>query len=147
MEKMKINLLSYASAVLIHFFAPITIAQEPRKTRLNDGKDDSAHHIVLKRSIDKGLTFSLSQILAESKNGESYANPTVVEDKSTGKIFLFYAQNFKNDSTSVFFIESNNDGLHWSTPTEITQLFNLNKHDWTFHLPGPEQSIQLKDKI
>ncbi len=108
-------------------------------------KDDGAHHIVWRRSTDKAESFSPTQILVESSNGESWANPTPVQDASTGAIFLFYALNEKNSSSRVFFKKSEDDGMSWSDPTEITSLFGENQHGWTFHLPGPGHGIQLEN--
>jgi sialidase-1 len=115
------------------------------EARINNGADDGAHHIVLKRSTDKGLSFSASVIVAESKNGESFANPTVLEDRKTGTLFLFYALNHHNDSTAVFYIQSTDDGLKWSQPINITLVARKNDKGWTFHLPGPGHGIQLKN--
>jgi len=114
------------------------------EARITDGKDDGAHHIVLKRSTDQGRSFSKSEILVESKNGQSWTNPTVVQDFKTKEIFLFYALNHENARTEVFYKTSTDDGIQWSAPREITSLFAANVHQWTFHLPGPGHGIQLK---
>src|SRR5690606_2145358 len=93
-----------------------------------------------------GRDFLSSSIIVESKNGQSWANPTVVQDRKTNEIFLFYALNHKNTHTEVFYKTSNDDGITWSAPKEITSLFVDNRHGWTFHLPGPGHGIQLKHK-
>jgi sialidase-1 len=115
------------------------------EARIKDGSDHGAHHIVMKRSTDKGKSFSESKILVESMNGESWANPTALVEKKSGKIFLFYALNMDNEKSRVFYKESKNDGKSWSDPTEITSMFSSNKRGWTFHLPGPGHGIQLRD--
>lgn len=114
------------------------------EARIDKSADDGAHHIVLKRSIDKGRSFSTSTIIVESKEGQSWTNPTVVQDRKTKEIFLFYALNHQNVNTQVFFKTSTDDGLSWSDAREITSLFAENAHDWTFHLPGPGHGIQLQ---
>jgi len=114
------------------------------EARIDASADDGAHHIVLKRSSDKGRSFSASTIIVESRDGQSWANPTVVQDRKTKEIFLFYALNDKNIHTRVFYKSSTDDGLSWSDANEITSLFNKNAHEWTFHLPGPGHGIQLK---
>ncbi len=116
------------------------------EARIDEGADDGAHHIVMKRSLDQGKSFSASNIIVESKNGQSWANPTVVQDRKTKEIFLFYALNYKNTHTEVFYKTSNDDGITWSLPKEVTSLFADNTHQWTFHLPGPGHGIQLKNK-
>jgi hypothetical protein len=137
--------------IFAHFVYGLTVTTKGTilafaEARISDGKDDGAHHIVLKRSTDKGNSFSPSQILVKSENGQSWANPTVVQDSKTNELFLFYALNHHNSSTAVFYISSKDDGLSWSPSTPVTQLFDNNKHGWTFHLPGPGQGIQLKNK-
>jgi len=115
------------------------------EARITTGTDDGAHHIVMKRSTDKGISFSKSQIVVESKDRQSWANPTVVQDRKTKEIFLFYALNHENKNTEIFYKVSKDDGLTWSTAKSITPLFENNLNGWTFHLPGPGHGIQLKD--
>jgi sialidase-1 len=115
------------------------------EARIASGTDDGAHHIVMKRSTDKGISFSKSQIVVESKGGQSWANPTVVQDQKTKEIFLFYALNHENKHTEVFYKVSKDDGLNWSDAKSITSLFEHNLSEWTFHLPGPGHGIQLKN--
>ncbi len=116
------------------------------EARIRDGADDGAHHIVMKRSTDGGNTFSASKVLVNSDHGQSWANPTIVQDAKTGRLFLFYALNHGNDSSQVFYMTSTDDGLTWSGIVEVTHLFDGNPHGWTFHLPGPGHGIQLKNK-
>ena len=116
------------------------------EARISSSADDGPHHIVMRRSTDKGKSFSESKILVESRTGESWTNPTAVQDQKTKQIFLFYALNEKNVSSRLFYICSKDDGLRWSQPTEITHLFEKNNNNWTFHLPGPGHGIQLKNK-
>ncbi|WP_316767693.1 sialidase family protein [Pedobacter frigiditerrae] len=115
------------------------------EARITTGADDSAHHIVMKRSTDKGVSFSKSQVVVESKGGQSWANPTVVQNRKTKEIFLFYALNHENKHTEVFYKVSKDDGLNWSEAKSITSLFENNLNGWTFHLPGTGHGIQLKN--
>lgn len=116
------------------------------EARITESADDGAHHIVLKRSTDNGDSFSASKVLVKSENGQSWTNPTIVQDGKTGTLFLFYALNHNNTTTRVFYITSKDDGVSWSGATDITPLFEGNAHGWTFHLPGPGHGIQLKNK-
>lgn len=137
--------------ILAHFVYGLTVTDKGTilafaEARITESKDDGAHHIVLKRSTDKGNSFSPSTILVKSIDGQSWTNPTIVQDSKTKELFLFYALNHQNNSTQVFFITSKDDGLNWSAATEITSLFDNNKQGWTFHLPGPGHGIQWKNK-
>ncbi len=132
-----------------HFVYGLTVTDKGSilafaEARIDKSSDDGAHHLVLKRSTDKGRSFSPSAIVVESKEGQSWTNPTVVQDRETNEIFLFYALNHNNVSTQVFFKSSTDDGLSWSDAREITSLFVENAHGWTFHLPGPGHGIQLQ---
>jgi Neuraminidase (sialidase) len=137
--------------IFAYFVYGLTVTQKGTilafaEARIASRADDEPHHIVMRRSTDNGNSFAASTILVESKQGECWANPTVVEDQKTKKIFLFYALNDKNAGSRIFYISSKDDGLHWSPAIELSQLFEKNTHDWTFHLPGPGHGIQLKNK-
>ncbi len=107
--------------------------------------DDGPHHIVLKRSRDKGKHWLPSQVIVASNNGESFANPTPVRERKTGKLFLFYARNFNNDSSRVYTINSSDQGITWSAPVELTHLFQKDPYRRPFHLPGPGHGITLEN--
>lgn len=116
-------------------------------------EDASPHHIVLKRSTDGGHAWGPLQILERSDGTQSFVNPTVVVDRSTGRICVLYDLAFKTepdnhtgsaDASRVFARTSEDDGRTWSKATEITSLFAANPNDWTMHNPGPGHGIQLE---
>lgn len=132
-----------------HFVFGLTVAKNGVVLAFSEGRirpgDAAPHHIVLKRSLDKGKTWLPSQILAESKENECYGNPTAVTDSKTGDIILFYAQNFNNERTDVFFISSKDNGITWGKPLKVTSLFDSDALKRPFHLPGPGHGIALKN--
>lgn len=139
------------NGIFAYFVYGLTVTQKGTilafaEARIANGSDDGAHHIVLRRSADNGNSFSASQILVKSGNGECWANPTVVEDRKTKMLFLFYALNEKNAGSRVFYISSKDDGLHWASSIELTHLFENNPNGWTFHLPGPGHGIRMRNK-
>lgn len=136
--------------IFAHFVYGLTVTENGSilalaEARIDNSADDGAHHLVLKRSTDQGRSFSASKIVVESAGGQSWANPTLVQDRKTKDIFLFYALNHHNESTQVYYKTSNDDGLSWSEPVELSSLFAGNTLGWTFHLPGPGHGIQLKN--
>lgn len=129
------------------------------EARVGGGDANNPMHIVLWRSTDGGRTWSDTIIVAdatenpcsENENdcskgiyGHCYANPTPVVDYETGKIFLFYSENFSNASSKLYYRTSTDDGVTWSDPTEVTSLFDEDPYARTFHLPGPGHGLQIE---
>ncbi|WP_116951849.1 sialidase family protein [Jiangella endophytica] len=114
------------------------------EARVGTSADDGPKDLVLRRSTDGGRTWGPTTFL-EDHDGGAWANPTPVIDLRTGRITVFYALNAQGNSAKVFRRTSTDDGLSWSDPVELTELFAGNEHGWTFHLPGPGRGIQLAD--
>lgn len=126
--------------------------------RFAKGDSSNPHHICEKRSTDGGRTWGETIIVADAtkdicmvgenetngKTGHCYCNPTAVVDDHTGRIFLFYADNYENESSKLYCVHSDDDGLNWSEPDELTQLFMDDPLSRPFHLPGPGHGIQLR---
>ena len=92
--------------------------------------------LVVKRSLDDGITWEKMQIIFD--NGENSAgNPCPVVDRETGTIWLPFCQ----DNKRVFVTSSDDDGVTWSTPVEITK--DVSQPDWTWYATGPGRGIQL----
>jgi len=115
------------------------------EARIGSWKDETPHHLALKRSTDQGATWS-DNIYLEEANGdywkqlgtagrlECWAQPTPMVDRKTGRIFLFYAFNEggseeKNTQrfTHVFYKSSDDDGLTWSQRINVTDRLNTKK--------------------
>ena len=106
--------------------------------------DTDPHHLLLKRSTDDGETWSDNHMLEESQDGECWANMSPVVDYRRGRVWIFYALNFKNESTRVFCRWSDDDGTTWSERRDMTDLVHGNDDNgWTFFFPGPGHGIQL----
>lgn len=126
------------------------------------GGDDcnNPSSIVLKRSIDGGTSWGDTIIVADCTEnkctstendcgkgiyGHFFANPTPVVDYSNGTIYLFYSENFSNTSSKLFYKISVDDGLTWSSATEITSSFSDDPYGRSFHLPGPGHGLQIEN--
>lgn len=115
--------------------------------------DAGPRDIELRRSTDGGATFGPSQVVAPSGGTRSFGNPTALQDKDTGRVFLFYNESFRlpanttcsGDSADVFYRTSDDNGATWSDEIEITSIFDDNPYGWTLHSPGPGHGIQLCD--
>ncbi len=114
--------------------------------------------ILLRRSTDNGKTWSVAKSIAEvsgpktknpfalklknvDANDVTYNNPVLIADKD-GTVHMLFCLEYMR----VFYQRSDDDGLTFSTPTEITTTFAAFKkdYDWKVLATGPNHSIQLK---
>lgn len=106
------------------------------------GKDaGEAHDILMRRSTNGGKSFAESVCLFGG--GRCLVNPTPVYDEKTGRVLLFFAENFDNARTVLYLSHSDDLGATWSAPRDVTHFITQAK-SLTFHLPGPSHGIQLQ---
>ncbi len=110
---------------------------EGRKNGLSDKGDID---ILLRRSSDRGSTWSQQQVVVEEGGSAliTFGNPAPVLDAETGYIHLLCCRN--NDR--VFHLVSTDEGLTWSLPVEITSTVKL--ESWGWYATGPCHGVQLK---
>jgi sialidase-1 len=128
---------------------------EARKT----GKSDwDTIDIMLRRSTDGGKTWSERQKIADvpgpkTKNpvalaqklgnadDVTYNNPVAFADHDGPVHFLFCLEYCR-----CFYLRSDDDGVTWSAPVEITKTFDAFRpeYDWKVLATGPGHGIQLK---
>lgn len=109
--------------------------------------------ILWRRSTDGGRTWSPSQLLWEDA-GNTCGNPCAVVDAATGKVWLLLTWNRgddhepdiiagrSHDTRRVFVTHSDDEGLSWARPREITADVKLT--NWTWYATGPGAGIQLQ---
>ncbi len=114
--------------------------------------------ILLRRSTDDGKTWSAPKSIAAvdgqkaknpfalkmknvDPNDVTYNNPVLIADKE-GKVHMLFCLEYER----VFYQRSDDDGVSWSKPNEITAAFEAFKkdYDWKVLATGPNHSIQLK---
>lgn len=114
--------------------------------------------ILLRRSTDDGKTWSAARSIAnvegpktknpfalKMKNVDptdvTYNNPVLIADKD-GTVHMLFCLEYER----VFYQRSNDDGVSWTHPSEITPAFDAFKkhYGWKVLATGPNHSIQLK---
>ena len=109
--------------------------------------------LVMKRSSDNGKNWEDLELIWD--DGENTCgNPCPVIDQTTGSIWLLLTHNLGKDreraivqgaskgTRSVWVCKSEDDGVTWSKPVEITK--HVKKDNWTWYATGPGVGIQLR---
>ncbi|WP_158642942.1 sialidase family protein [Mucilaginibacter ginsenosidivorax] len=116
------------------------------------GGDSGEVDVVFRRSVDNGKTWG-EQRVAFHDGKNACDNPSVVQDQTTGTIWLVMSQNLNKDfedsiiatknthGRTVWVASSNDDGVTWTIPTEITQA--VKDPSWHWYATGPGTGIQL----
>jgi sialidase-1 len=111
--------------------------------RVDDHRDEGDIDIVLKRSTDGGRTWGPLQVLADDGPNPCKGPAPVV--LPTGRILMLYLWNksiaSEKDRTTreVYFIHSDDDGLTWSEPRNITT--SVYREGWRWYGLGPCHAI------
>ncbi len=123
---------------------------EGRKHGRSDAGDIA---VLVKRSEDAGQSWREQQIVWDDV-GNTCGNPCPVLDRETGRIWLLMTWNRGDDPESqiiegtsentrrVFVTHSEDDGISWSEPEEITP--DVKPQDWTWYATGPGAGIQIE---
>ncbi|WP_175549928.1 sialidase family protein [Mariniphaga anaerophila] len=115
--------------------------------------DEGDIDLVVKRSTDNGKSWSnLSIVWDDGSN--TCGNPAPVVDEVTGKIILLMTWNngedhigeindgSSKDTRRVFVTTSDDDGVSWTEPYEITSA--VKESTWGWYATGPCHGIQIK---
>ena len=106
---------------------------EARKTNC---RDDDDIDLVMKRSTDRGKTWSELQVLFD--DGDLSVNQAApVVDRKTGDVVLVFCKN----NQRVFVTRSKDEGKSWASPKEITAA--VVDPQWKYIGSGPGHGIQL----
>ena len=126
---------------------------EARKARSNGDSGDI--DLVVKRSSDNGKTWS-KQITIWNDGQNTCGNPVpIVDDR--GRIHLLMTWNFQTDkwgaitngtgedSRRPYYTYSDDDGITWAQPVEITS--SVKKEKWEWYATGACHGIQIQKGI
>lgn len=131
----------------------LLVFAEARKARSNGDSGDI--DLVVKRSSDNGKTWS-KQITIWNDEQNTCGNPVpIVDDR--GRIHLLMTWNFQTDkwgaitngtgedSRRPYYTYSDDDGITWAQPVEITS--SVKKEKWDWYATGPCHGIQIQKGI
>jgi len=105
------------------------------EARVGSCADVAPTHLVLRRSIDEGLSWSeLSIFHSDGDNTVGNIAPVVV--KETGAIMAPFTRN----NREVWMSKSLDDGVTWSEPIEMV---DMRMDDWIWVGLGPPAGLQL----
>lgn len=112
------------------------------EARRGSGGDWDGNDILLRRSLDGGITWEQpQQIVSHAHYGPGPVSNFVLIADADGAVHALYCHNYAR----VFYLRSGDDGATFSPPVEITE--NLagfrNEYPWRVIATGPGHGIQL----
>ena len=125
------------------------------EARRDGGGDAGNIDLVVRRSEDEGATWGDLRIVWDD-GSNTCGNPAPVVDRRSGRIVMLMTWNRgedseheimhrqSEDSRRVFVCYSDDEGISWSTPQDITSSAKL--PEWTWYATGPCHAIQLWHK-
>lgn len=119
-----------------------------------EGQADAGNiDILLRRSADHGRTWEAPRVIVDDGR-DTCGNPCPILDRRTGALLLLFCKNkgsenedkiFSGEASprSVWLTRSDDDGVTWSPPVEISE--QVRKSGWRWYATGPGHGIQLSD--
>ncbi len=106
-------------------------AIDQRVPSCGDLKWSNNINIVIRRSNDNGQTWEAIEYVVDFPYGKSASDPSMIVDKVTNDIFLFYNYMDLDTEKDVYYlhvVKSSDNGKTWSDPRDITD--QIAKPEW-----------------
>jgi sialidase-1 len=125
----------------------LIVAIDERAPSCGDLKWSKDINIAIRRSSDNGKTWTPIEIIVDFPLGQSASDPSMILDRETSEIFLFYNFMDLDKELDVYYlhvIKSSDHGKTWSSPKDITHQIAKPgwKNDFKFITSG--RGIQTK---
>lgn len=116
-------------------------AIDERNINCGDLRANEDINIVYRKSTDSGASWSTIKTIVDYPIGESASDPSMIVDRLTGELFLFFNyMNLRIAPNQYFlqYVSSKDNGDSWSKPIDITdQISKPNwQHDFKFITSG-----------
>jgi sialidase-1 len=122
-------------------------AIDQRNISCGDLRSNKDINIVIRTSNDNGESWSDIQTVVDYPLGESASDPSMILDRTSGEIFLFF--NYMNlevapDEYLLKFVSSKDHGISWSNPIDITNQISKPSWDYDFKFITSGRGIQTR---
>lgn len=115
------------------------------EARPGGGGDYDYNDVLMRRSTNGGKTFDPFVKRVDHKDyGEGpVSNFVMIPDRETERVHAVFC----HDYARVFYMCSDDDGVSFSDPVEITEVFEQfrNEYDWQVCATGPGHGLQLRN--